>query len=78
MEDTSCEALSHDYFSKVSSSKEHPSPCRYCWIFDIVYIEMVYEGTCFEIGTAKQTPFGVHRKTTRLKLNAQDKLKHGS
>jgi hypothetical protein len=39
---------------------------------------MVYEGTCFEIGTAKQTPLGVHRKTTRLKLNAQDKLKHGS
>jgi hypothetical protein len=39
---------------------------------------MVNEGTSFEIGTAKQTPLGVHRKTPRLKLNAQDILKHDS
>jgi hypothetical protein len=39
---------------------------------------MVNEEMCFEIGAAKQTPLGVHRKTTRLKLTTQDILNHAS
>jgi hypothetical protein len=39
---------------------------------------MVNEERCFEIGAAKQTSLGVHRKTARLKLNVLDILNHSS